>query len=205
MDHKVPYGSCDSSLDLFIYTYFSFLNGAPLEPYRIFCIWSIFLKLVSNSSVFRECFTKQNFGWHISHLWTHWHTPDVTLQHHDAVWEEVCSSWSACSRPCVFRYEFGLSQLWHDFLCSSSTSHQIAPCRRSFWQILLESWLGSSKNTFLGWIKMWSFAYDVTHMRIDATFKRLKLRQGDQTSTAGDEGCCLSSGLHSPLFPGRKL
>ena len=38
MDHKVPYGSCESSLDLFIYNYFSFLNGAHVEPYRIFCI-----------------------------------------------------------------------------------------------------------------------------------------------------------------------
>ena len=27
----------------------------------------------------RNAFTKQNFGWHFSHLWTHWHTPDVAL------------------------------------------------------------------------------------------------------------------------------
>ena len=205
MDLKVPYGSCDSLLDLFIYTYFSFLNGARLEPYRIFCIWPVFFKWVSNSFVFKECFHKTEF-------WMTLFPPVDSLAHS---WRHPPTSWCCLGRsvfilislltPCVFWYEFSLSQLWHNFLCGSSTSHQIVPCQCYIWKVLLESWLGGSKNTFLGWIKMWSFAYDVTHVRIDATFKRLKLRQGDHTSTAGDEGCRLSSGMYSPLFPGRKL
>ena len=88
MDHKVPYGSCDSSLDLFIYTYFSFLNGAPLEPYRIFCIWSIFLKLVSNSSVFRECFHKTEF-------WMTHFPPVDSLAHS---WRHPPTSWCCLGR-----------------------------------------------------------------------------------------------------------
>lgn len=88
MDHKVPYGSCESSLDLFIYNYFSFLNGAHVEPYRIFCIWSVFFKWVSNSFVFKECFHKTEF-------WMALFPPVDSLAHS---WHRPLTPWCCLGR-----------------------------------------------------------------------------------------------------------